>query len=110
MVATDPDLKLVLVPYPILGPASVAASQIELALAQVATPQQYYAYHPKVYAQRGTITGLRAFQLARESGFDGRAIDTASESDEVAQTVLMVVANAYMTGQTVQVNGGLHFN
>lgn len=65
MVDTDPDLRLVLVPYPVLGPASVAASQVELALAQLATPQQFYAYHHKVYAQRGTITGLRAFQLAR---------------------------------------------
>ena len=87
MVSTDADLKLVLVPYPVLGPASVAASQVELALAQLATPQQFYAYHHKVYAQRGTITGLRAFQLAREAGFDGRAIDTLSESDDVAQTI-----------------------
>jgi 3-oxoacyl-[acyl-carrier protein] reductase len=32
------------------------------------------------------------------------------DPEEVAHVVLMVVTNAYMTGQTVQVNGGLHFN
>ena len=30
--------------------------------------------------------------------------------DEVAQAVLMVAGNAYLTGQTIQANGGLHFN
>jgi 3-oxoacyl-[acyl-carrier protein] reductase len=30
--------------------------------------------------------------------------------EEVGHAVLMVVGNAYMTGQTVQVTGGLHFN
>jgi 3-oxoacyl-[acyl-carrier protein] reductase len=30
--------------------------------------------------------------------------------EEVAQAVIMVVANPYMTGQTVPVNSGVHFN
>jgi 3-oxoacyl-[acyl-carrier protein] reductase len=34
----------------------------------------------------------------------------AGTSEEVAHAVLMVIGNPYMTGQTVQVNGGLHFN
>jgi len=29
--------------------------------------------------------------------------------EEVAQAVLMVIGNAYMTGQTIQVNGGMYF-
>jgi 3-oxoacyl-[acyl-carrier protein] reductase len=31
------------------------------------------------------------------------------QPDEVAHAVLMVMGNAYMTGQTIQVNGGMHF-
>jgi len=31
------------------------------------------------------------------------------QPDEVAQAVLMVIGNAYMTGQTVQINGGTNF-
>lgn len=30
-------------------------------------------------------------------------------ADEVAQAVLLVAGNSYITGQTIQVNGGLHF-
>lgn len=30
-------------------------------------------------------------------------------SEEVAQAVLMVIGNAYMTGQTIQLNGGMSF-
>jgi 3-oxoacyl-[acyl-carrier protein] reductase len=31
-------------------------------------------------------------------------------ADEIASVVLMVVGNAYITGQTLAANGGLHFN
>ena len=43
---------------------------------------------------------LQADRLSRRLGLP----------EEVAQSVLMVVGNAYMTGQTIQVNGGMHFN
>ncbi len=36
-------------------------------------------------------------------------IGRVGTSEEVAQAVVMVVKNGYMTGQTVPVNGGLHF-
>jgi 3-oxoacyl-[acyl-carrier protein] reductase len=31
------------------------------------------------------------------------------QSDEVAQAVLMVLGNDYMTGQTIMLNGGMSF-
>lgn len=36
-------------------------------------------------------------------------VGRVGESAEVAQAVVMVVQNGYMTGQTVQLNGGLYF-
>jgi len=32
------------------------------------------------------------------------------QADEVAQAVMMLVGNAYMTGQTVAMSGGMAFN
>ena len=36
-------------------------------------------------------------------------VGRVGQPNEVAQAVVMVACNGYMTGQTVQVNGGLHF-
>ena len=68
MVDLDSELRLVLVPYPILGIPSVGASRVELALAKLGTPQQFYDFHRRVYAQRGTTDGNRALAIAQELG------------------------------------------
>ena len=49
-------------------------------------------------------TGHRAESAARVP------LGRLGTGEEVASVVLMLAGNAYMTGQTVQLNGGLHFN
>jgi 3-oxoacyl-[acyl-carrier protein] reductase len=34
----------------------------------------------------------------------------AGSAEEIAQTVMLLVANGYITGQTIEVNGGSHFS
>lgn len=92
MVETDADLKLVLVPFPVLGAASIAASRVELAVERLGTPQQFYEFHRRVYAQRGTMDGLRALEVARSLGFDERTVTALGNSDEITQTMKNLVA------------------
>lgn len=92
MVGTDSNLKLVLVPYPVLGIASIEASRVELAVGKLGTPAQFYAFHQRVYAERGTMDGLRALAIARALGFDEHALTTVGDSDEVTQTMKNLVA------------------
>lgn len=92
LVGTDSELKLVLVPYPVLGAPSIAASRVELAVAQLGTPEQFYTFHRRIYAQRGTTDGPRAVQVARALGFDARALDAIADSDAVTQTIKIHLA------------------
>src|SRR5580658_592310 len=85
MVDLDPQLKLVLVPFPVLGIPSIMASRVELAVAKVGTPKQFYAFHRKVYAQRGITDGARALQIAHGLGFDVKALTAVADSDEVTE-------------------------
>jgi protein-disulfide isomerase len=83
MVDLDPQLRLVLVPFPVLGIASIAASRVELAVAKLDTPAQFYDFHRKIYAQRGVTDGERALEVAHGLGFDAQALTTIGNSDEV---------------------------
>jgi protein-disulfide isomerase len=91
MLSTDVNLKLVLVPYPILGPNSIAASRVELAVAKLGTPRQFYEFHRRVYALRGRVDGLRALAVARQLGFNEAAVTALGNSDGITQTMKSLV-------------------
>ncbi len=85
LIDLDPGLRLVLVPFPVLGIASIAASRVELAVAKLGTPQQFYDFHRKIYARRGVTDGERALTVAHGLGLDVAAVATVGDSDEVTE-------------------------
>jgi protein-disulfide isomerase len=85
MVDVDQELRLVLVPFPVLGVASISASRVELAVAKLGAPDQFYAFHHKVYAQRGVTDGQRALEIARGLGFDERTLTKLADSDAITK-------------------------
>ena len=92
MVDLDPQFRLVLVPYPVLGVASIVASRVELAVAKLGTPKQFYEFHRKVFSQRGGIDGPRALAIARGLGFDAAAVTALGDSDEITKAMKDLVS------------------
>ncbi len=91
LLTHDPQLRLVLVPYPVLGAASIGAARVELALAKLGTPQQFYDFHRDVYSQRGKIDGPRALEIAHGLGFDQAALIGLGNSDQITSTMKSLV-------------------
>src|ERR1700688_94541 len=88
MVDLDRELKLVLVPFPVLGIPSITASRVELAVAKLGTPQQFYELHRLVYAHRGVTDAARALQIAHGLGLDAKALTKLADSDGITETMI----------------------
>jgi protein-disulfide isomerase len=98
----DDELRLVLVAFPVLSVASIQASRVELALAGLGTPQQFYEFHHRIYAGRGIVDGDRALAVAQELGFDAKRLTDAANDDRIAETMKAHVrlGNALALGAT----------
>ncbi len=91
MLQNDHELRLVLVPYPILGVPSIGAARVELAVAKLGTPEQFYAFHRKVFAQRGTTDGPRALEIAAALGLAKQDLLALGDSSQITDTMKNLV-------------------
>jgi protein-disulfide isomerase len=87
LVQEDSDLRLVLVPYPVLGIPSIQAGRIELAVAKLGTPETFYRFHQRVYESRGTVDARRALAVAKEIGLDSTAVLTTANDPTILDTL-----------------------
>lgn len=81
------DGSFVLVPFPVLSVASIEAARVEGALAKLATTQQFYEFHHRIYAGRGVVDGARALAVARTIGFDTTKLIQVANTDEVTEAM-----------------------
>jgi len=75
LLKDDPKLRIVLRDFPVLGPESVEASMVAVAVANQLKGGDYLAYHSKLMESKGRIGKERAVQVAKELGVDMAKLD-----------------------------------
>ena len=87
LVRGNRNLRLVLVPFPVLGIPSILAARVEYGVNALATPQQAYKFHRTVYEGRGVVEDSRAFAAAQAIGLDVVEV-RAKASDEAFAKIM----------------------
>src|ERR1051325_3235498 len=88
LMKADPKLKVVLKEFPVLGPGSVEAARVAVAVRmQDKTGKKYLDFHQKLLGGRGQADKARAIAAAKEAGLDIARIERDMGSDEVRQSL-----------------------
>jgi protein-disulfide isomerase len=97
LLKNDPNLKVVLKEYPVLGPGSLEAAQVAVAARmQDKTGKKYLDFHQRLLGGRGAADKAHALAAAKDAGFDMARLEKDMASEEVRETLKenMKVADA----------------
>src|SRR3954469_17227593 len=83
LVKADPKLRVVLKDFPVLGPESVEAARVALAVKLQLKGDKLFDYHARVLETRGKFNGERALAVAKEMGLDMTRLAKDMESSDV---------------------------
>jgi len=88
LLHNDPKLKIVLKEFPVLGPGSLEAAQVAVAV-RMQDPQgkKYLEFHQKLLGGRGQADRARALAAAKDAGLDMARLDKDLQSEEVKTTL-----------------------
>jgi protein-disulfide isomerase len=84
----DPKLKVVLKELPILGPGSIEAARVAVAVRmEDPSGQKYLSFHQQLLGGRGPVSRERALMAALDQGLNLAALERDMASDEVRATI-----------------------
>ena len=88
LMKEDPKLRVVLKEFPVLGPGSVEAAQVGVAVRmQDPTGKKYLEFHQKLLGGRGQADRAHALAVAKEIGLDMARIEKDMTGDEAKATL-----------------------
>lgn len=89
LMAGDPKVRVVLKEFPVLGPKSIEAARVAIAVRMQDSPQStlYRAFNSRMMAQRGQASHAVAIEAAVASGADAARLERDLSSDEVRITL-----------------------
>lgn len=100
LVETDPNLRVVMKEFPVLGEASMKAAAVSIAVHQVA-PEAYDEFHRSLLGTQGRVDDAAAFRVVEELGLPKKEIETAMASDVVRKTI----EESYGMAQALKIEG-----
>ena len=102
LMKADPNLKVVLKEFPVLGPGSQDAAKVGVAVRmQDKTGKKYLEYHQKLMTGRGQIDKARALAAAKEVGLDVARIERDLGGEEVRASI----EESFKLAEKLGVNG-----
>src|SRR5437867_4557461 len=88
LMKEDPKLRVVLKEFPVLGPGSVEAAQVAVAVRmQDPTGKKYLEFHQKLLGGRGQADRAHALAVAKEIGLDMARVEKDMTGDEAKATL-----------------------
>ncbi len=86
LLKDDPKLKVVLKEFPVLGPGSLEAARVAVAV-RMQDPKKYLEFHTKLLGGRGAADEAHALAVAKEIGMNMAQIQKDAKSPEVKATL-----------------------
>ena len=87
LMTSNKELRLVLVPFPVLGIPSIQGTRIELAVAKLTSAANFYKFHRMLDQSRGVVDGNRAMAAAKAIGLDQAKVLKLANEDSLAEVM-----------------------
>jgi protein-disulfide isomerase len=101
LVKEEPELRVVIKDFPVLGPGSVEAAEVATALRNQLKGDKYWQFHQKLLATKGQVGKAQALAAAKEFGVDMAKL----EKDMIDPATHASIQEVMQIADTLQLTG-----